>query len=1774
MEKNVKSVGNLFVVDPNPPGGGGLEQIPPEDLFIYVKFTASPRSRQIVSGQDSKGNSTIINSGVADEVNFIATEIKYNSDGKLEPEKQESFATTNWTGIGGLGTSSSGGMLEGFGIKSIDIKYNASLVPVVDITFTDVRGAGLFDVIKDNDRLSPYSLFFKMPYPVFKLSVKGYFGQTVEYCLHMVNWTSNFDGSTGNFDISANFLGFQQAFLNDMNIGNIIANVNTEEGLTELNKLGWTYKDDEDNEFTIREDIRKIDDFFLAISRLQIDVEDIKSDNADELDKLKDLNGQIKLLRQIKTFIGSPIEKSISDDDIKENDYLKKKNNTEQIVTNSIKDEILIKNDNYLSIRDYLIINSINENAYKSYINTLTDIIRQYNSFVADQEIENSNEAATTKFSSSFIDSDDMSFLFYISPETLNINGKSIEPKKLKEVMVSMGKPPDVDKISLSLQNNYNTNNSNNINFDLKYFNEQIKNLTNDIGNDINCFIVDFREQRESLENLIKVVEKDVKNKREEVNKLINEKIIENFKSKYGFNPTIQNCFRILSNNTQALTATIYEITKKASAIKFKKRKNILNRYVTDIPDSITTSIAWPSVYRTNENNPDEEIYLGQIVNQPVDSYFPEKKYIDSIFNALVAREKVLKQVTRASATSDGQDTNNWFPINPIDYSENPFRSLNSYGAETYEEMKNILANRIFLRSAILKNYSLFDTTTGAKFQNYVEMDAINTNLSVYSSKSRSTLKELLDLLKEDISILENTEFFKENVEKIGISNYIIKNDGPNVKIGLEKIGGRDSGVNFIEFDNDNITNNGESLWKEIRDYPPYSKLVSTETVNKINKTENGPKFIKQNIDPNNYNLTSKISYNVWDNAVSTNLYKSTNEDLNNYTVGDLSDIDISGDTSDQKGKYINRTNFVIPSSYGDCNYEKFMVFSDLYKNQPNSYARGLLLLSTLPFKKFKEAVLDVVFDSKYNGARIINLPKYYIYLIGGYLWNYKNDGIKWDINFSGNTSCSYNVFKSSKSQYFTKLGYLATTEDKGKDIDIEPELLNLPDNTIQLFIKKFKRWVEKQTINDKFENEVIDYRNPNEVAEPLITSASIYLKKQFSLTTNMIVFAPKIFDTTDKLEENLRVSSADIREYVNLFSKKFTSVNEKNTNDKSDNETDKIAEEKRVYDIKLAIYKYFKNINDKWVSDTEKSFSVCGGNSSDSQKNLIDYFKFIDRGWADIGQKAVFNLNSFLNLSNNFKTSMYFFMSKLLRDSNFLFQILPTYVDFKDSKEVAKIFQPITTIENNKSSGPIYACIYIGGASKVLDIQERNNYYFKNDSFSFPNPSIENDNGNLPVGFAKEGEFSQVAFRVAFGAENQSIFKNVSLNQQEHKETGEYFKALSDLVDKRGGTQKTYQGTDLYKLFDTRSYTCKVDALGCMNIQPLMYFDLQNVPFFKGAYLITSVNHNITPNHMTTNFQGVRQSKFIAPPPTEITTDLNLDLDTAIDIPIFEYQNLNTDVTDKFVIGVLNPTDTFDFNKFTGEEGVKNFKKMGVNIENLGGDPESTISGFADSLKNSGLVTNKQVCMIMGNILNVSNNMTNIGSTISKPEDQEVFDDSTTYSGTFKYYGVNPPPSSSPFYEEFKSADSNSISALTPTFSTVTSNYEVFYINGTKTQDKIESEGNLYLSDEYFFRGRGYLQIKGRKEYFDLFNEKWKKPFEIATTPKGAFDVAVKVWKNKKGITTEKTSFELVEEGTGGANVYTATVEIVDGQSKIAKSFNKFESVLLAFNLKDDFLK
>jgi hypothetical protein len=69
-----------------------------------------------------------------------------------------------------------------------------------------------------------------------------------------------------------------------------------------------------------------------------------------------------------------------------------------------------------------------------------------------------------------------------------------------------------------------------------------------------------------------------------------------------------------------------------------------------------------------------------------------------------------------------------------------------------------------------------------------------------------------------------------------------------------------------------------------------------------------------------------------------------------------------------------------------------------------------------------------------------------------------------------------------------------------------------------------------------------------------------------------------------------------------------------------------------------------------------------------------------------------------------------------------------------------------------------------------------------------------------------------------------------------------------------------------LYPVYANRSYNCTVEMMGCMNITPLMYFQLNNLPMFKGAYMIINVSHKITANDFITTFTGVRVSKYKIP--------------------------------------------------------------------------------------------------------------------------------------------------------------------------------------------------------------------------------------------------------------------------------------------------------------------
>ena len=175
--------GRARIVDPNDFDGFDADSNVPvqlEDLNISVALTSFRKGRTLLTGEltdSSKSNVAQIS------VNFIEGT---NLGGKK-------VLTTSYTD---LTTRFDSDVVndEALGITNIDIEFNASMAPLITINFIDVRGSAVFQNEENilNNRGNKYTTFFQLPYPMYELEVKGYYGLPVKYCLHMLKFNSKF----------------------------------------------------------------------------------------------------------------------------------------------------------------------------------------------------------------------------------------------------------------------------------------------------------------------------------------------------------------------------------------------------------------------------------------------------------------------------------------------------------------------------------------------------------------------------------------------------------------------------------------------------------------------------------------------------------------------------------------------------------------------------------------------------------------------------------------------------------------------------------------------------------------------------------------------------------------------------------------------------------------------------------------------------------------------------------------------------------------------------------------------------------------------------------------------------------------------------------------------------------------------------------------------------------------------------------------------------------------------------------------------------------------------------------------------------------------------------------------------------------------------------------------------------------------------------------------------------------------------------------------------
>lgn len=321
--------------------------------------------------------------------------------------------------------------------------------------------------------------------------------------------------------------------------------------------------------------------------------------------------------------------------------------------------------------------------------------------------------------------------------------------------------------------------------------------------------------------------------------------------------------------------------------------------------------------------------------------------------------------------------------------------------------------------------------------------------------------------------------------------------------------------------------------------------------------------------------------------------------------------------------------------------------------------------------------------------------------------------------------------------------------------------------------------------------------------------------------------------------------------------------------------------------DVQCSLYYTLKNLYDKWVCSygnmerftlrkptDDKNARERRYKKGLSVNNIceLNNFIFVDSIYRDIGQTFLCDPASLLRVAksafdgdSNF--SFYQFLYAFCVDNKLLMRALPVYNNFYTEEGLKEIFTPLDPFNINQAQSngfsSTYLIMYTHQSSAHLD-NERSSYI--NDGMDIGRTIITTDTLKL---FNGEG-YPVPTFGVTYGMQNQSYFKGININM-DNPMTTDYSIANTFALTKTavsGGDLNIPMGIgqNIYSIYSNRSYNCTVEMMGCVNIMPMMYFQLNNIPMFKGAYMITSVKHSIKAGNMTTTFTGVRQTSIIYP--------------------------------------------------------------------------------------------------------------------------------------------------------------------------------------------------------------------------------------------------------------------------------------------------------------------
>lgn len=1396
-----------------------------EDMFIFAELLANRRGRSVIVKSDS--GMRISDDGSDDEISV-------NLMGVNQNKKSPDFGkfTTNYYD----GSVNDGDVYESFGITNIKVKINSSYIPQVEIQFTDVRGLSFF-----NQKNSKYRILFDFPPPIFTLTLKGYYGKTLTYKLHLVNYKTEFDSNNGNYIINGSFVALTFAPLTDIlfryvvnvgmlddNIDNLTSNTNTAPK----------------NTFEL---IMKLENLYSAVN------ERVKGSN--ENLEYQDVITTINIIDRIINLI----------DNFSDNIILSKYNPYMVILqasNNDLNDYSLIRiNDT----KDYLkLINeySTTEDIPTNIPDRLLIVFQEY----SESLFEYNNVNDLTNLSNRYV-------------KTLNSYRSKILNITRNELTERIVSGDDIIRANEPIVSNYNISKQREIEKNIFYHNI-----------DISDFYIKLIKEKNRLNK-----------KKEELGSEISSKINDMVISELGMKPTIQNVFGIILDDVDKF----FRILKK-TAMEAEGENGHTSNF-----DAFLNNQS-PDIKVMESNDSDNKIYafplfikqqklpcngITEVRSAPIETFglyeLPEITLIQRFIETFTRQGEIIKlSRMREERNSDG--SNIWIPISPFDSTFNidldrksPYIDFNNNLLnnelmvkifKTLVNRYNVMSQNIFRYKFI--NYGDNSSVNEAYVKLYAEGEASNILLSTTNKKTLELLETNVKLFKSSINefygYLRNENIY-DNIENPDYIPLGLTNDGD---LYIDKYNDNFNGVL--------INNSNIELKTEASISSPVDEFNDNAKKSLLGRFRDEI-FGNQNIDARyKFSMDNIIYIPDIDVLVDEDLYSTPMRDGDiifntkyliidtvneNNGLDDIERIDDSINSNDNF-KFNTLTNNISLINKNENVYriwrntfyvdDTFNKIYDIFNEDGLIDLKLLLLVSNFgttlgPFNVYPSKLNEFFFSI----PSIIEVPEFLLLYIGAILSiNESSDDYNKFIEYFGNDKRSYLILadfndfndfisKTDKETFKSRFNDFKKGEKFSLLLGRFEELLNALSNSSD---------------NNARDANLMDLLNPNkgnnmcrDILHPLMKKNNLIINSQLTFSKET---TPSEYISLSEFNDNYgNVSglffNTFFKEILDGISEYYDELDEK------EKELNKIKEDE---DIVTQTYYSFKNINDKWLTGTQTG--EMGYPNIPSNTKLKDHFVFVDRAMNPIGD-TIIDVEILLSLFDDYNVNVFSVLSQILSINGFEFFPLQNFMSYKgdDWKESFKISTNTKINTNN-----FFVCMYVGGASS----HPYNGNNFHDDGIvDISNPGVPDFSTTDDCG---EGEIDGQtinnkfpyrdvrAFKVRFGEQNQSMFTDYKINSKDHPETNESIKILSRLAGDNNKQSPIPKGQNLYNLYENRSYSATINGLGNMMIQPTQYFQLENVPLFNGAYVVLSVEHDITPNKMTTSFSGTKILKYPIP--------------------------------------------------------------------------------------------------------------------------------------------------------------------------------------------------------------------------------------------------------------------------------------------------------------------